>query len=438
MKKNSFLSDIFNSFFWRIITIIINLIVGIILARYLAPEGRGIYAIIILTVVLLTLISNFGVPNAIVYYIGKKEIPLQKIFVTGFIHAIIGSSIVIILMLLVIYSPWRIYLFPYGKFISLIGILALLPEAINTQIRHFILGLKNIVLYNKLMTLDTLLLLVSIIVSLLFLKGGIEEAIIGYLIAKYVSLLVNLYMVKIYIADFKLTQFYFPFFKKTLRLGSQFFLTGIGGFGIQRINYFFLELFHSATAVGLYTVAGALPALFLIIPSQLSTVLYPWVSSAEGSETKVNLTLATIKGSLYICLLLMIPLSFLLEYVIILLYGIEYKDTYFAALILLVSMLFSGLSGVLVNYLAGIGLAKYGVYLTIINIVGLVIFGILFIPNGNIEGAAFAKLLIEFISISYLFLVFKKQAKVKLKQIFKPTKRELNLLQTSIKKVLKK
>lgn len=438
-KRKSFLSDIFNSFFWRIITTAINLVIGIILARYLGAEGRGVYAIVILTIVLLTLISNFGIPNATIYYVGKEKDNIQNIFSTGLIHALISASLVLGGILLIMFNPWSTTLFfSANHSIYLLALAALVPQAIASQIKHFIIGQKKIVLYNRLMTLDVLLLSMSLGLFVIILDYGIQGAILGYVISSFIGLIVNSYFVREYLQAFQLSNIDIPFFKNAFKLGRQFFATGIGGFGIQRVNYLLLEWFHTATSVGLYTVASALPTLFLIIPSQLATILYPWVANTENEKDKVKLTLLTIKVSFYICLLLMIPLSLFIQTIIILLYGIEYKDTYIAALILLIGMLFSGLAGVIVNYLAGIGKPQYGVYLTIINILGLVLFGCIFIPNGNIEGAAIAKTTAEFISIVYLFFVFINHSKVRLKEILIPNRQEISKFKAAIIAVISK
>lgn len=398
---------------------------GILLARYLGPEGRGAYALVILTVILLTLISNFGITNATIYYVGTKAFPAKEILITSLLQAIISSLFVAIIIIALMNSPWKRFFWASNQSIYLLGLIALVPQAIRTQIQHFLLGLKNVVVYNRLMTLDIFLLLSNLIIFVLILDLGLKGALISYINASFITLLVNLWVVQDYLSKIHLSKINLVFLKKAFRLGSQFFATGLGGFGIQRLNFLLLEIFHSATTVGLYAVASALPTLFLIIPSQLATVLYPWVTNAKDKTTKIRLTTLTIKGSLYICLVLMIPLSLLMQPIIVFLYGMDYQKTYLAALILLVGMLFSGIAGVIVNYLAGIGKPKYGVYLTVINIAGLMLFGYIFIPTGNIEGAALAKTTSEFISITYLLVVFIKYTNVPIKNLFLVTRKEL-------------
>ncbi len=65
-KQRSFLTDILSVFGNNIFILIITFFTSIILARYLGPDGRGIYAAILIYPILLTSLAELGIRQATV------------------------------------------------------------------------------------------------------------------------------------------------------------------------------------------------------------------------------------------------------------------------------------------------------------------------------------------------------------------------------------
>ncbi|MEZ5197424.1 MAG: oligosaccharide flippase family protein [Bacteroidales bacterium] len=58
---------------------IVNIIIGIILTRLLGPEGRGIYAAIIVVPMIVLSFAELGIRRSSIYHIGKKEFSDQDL-----------------------------------------------------------------------------------------------------------------------------------------------------------------------------------------------------------------------------------------------------------------------------------------------------------------------------------------------------------------------
>src|SRR5687768_6888834 len=92
--------------FAQIGALIAGIIMSVVLARSLGPEQRGIYAIIVASVALLSALVNFGLEPAFVYLAGKRKHTVQDL--AG--HAIwFTLSIVAVVAALVLVVPDAVF-----------------------------------------------------------------------------------------------------------------------------------------------------------------------------------------------------------------------------------------------------------------------------------------------------------------------------------------
>ena len=75
----SFIKTSFEVLSARIFVIILTIGTGIIITRYLGPEGKGMLVIISSIPHLLVAFGNLGIGNANLYYLGQKKYSIEKI-----------------------------------------------------------------------------------------------------------------------------------------------------------------------------------------------------------------------------------------------------------------------------------------------------------------------------------------------------------------------
>ena len=71
--NNSIKSNSIKTLIRHVLGILIQLINIILIARFLGPEGNGVYSLIILIPNFLALFFAMGLNTSIVYFIGKKK-----------------------------------------------------------------------------------------------------------------------------------------------------------------------------------------------------------------------------------------------------------------------------------------------------------------------------------------------------------------------------
>ena len=81
----------------QILIFALGFVASIILARVLGPEGKGIYALIVLVPALMLNLGSLGIEVANVYFTGSKQYQIKDIVSNSFLCGILISSILILL-----------------------------------------------------------------------------------------------------------------------------------------------------------------------------------------------------------------------------------------------------------------------------------------------------------------------------------------------------
>lgn len=414
----SFSKEAFKILFWRAGSIVLSLITGILIARFLGPATRGEYAIISLSIILTTITINFGTPEASIYLIGKNHYKFTEIVSTQLIISTI-LSLLISLLSIIIYYTTNVFSYEYLTLqVFIYAVLSIIIQVYLTQVRHFILGLKKFDRFNASIIIENTFFfgLVLLFVTLNMLT--LPYVILSYLLGGVFAILFTFPLFKSVYIVFNMKSFKSKLYLDSLKLGSNLYFTGLGGFGIQRINFFILQYFYGVKSVGLYSVANTLPTFFENLPQQFSTLLYSFISNSKNAKYSIGLSSTVFRITLYISLLVSLPFFLFADHIVLLLFGPAYSEISLALIILLSGMVFSGLSGLLINYLAGEGKAKYGTYVTIITLLVISVTGFFLIPEFNYNGAALARTIAGISGFIYVVFTYLNRTKEKFSDIF--------------------
>ena len=89
MAQRSLLKDISSVFASNILSIGSALLIDIVLSRQLGPDGRGLYASIIVVPLIVTSFVMLGIRRSAVYHIGKKTFDISRL-----VSAVLGLLII--------------------------------------------------------------------------------------------------------------------------------------------------------------------------------------------------------------------------------------------------------------------------------------------------------------------------------------------------------
>jgi O-antigen/teichoic acid export membrane protein len=416
-----FLRDTFQMLLWRGISIALGAVSAVLIARWLGPVDRGVFALAMLWVGLAALVLQFGVPEAGIYLMNSREYLPEQVMSTLLAYfcgvALLGAlgcfAVCTVLGLATVSS------------VLLAGALALL--VMIAGLRHFLLARREFGRYSLSVVIEAGLNLAAL--SALHAMHGLHVALA--LAAYLLSLVGTLVVLLIWLprGDTAVARRHVrgAVLAEGARQGRHLFAIGLGGFGVQRIGYLLLERFSGVRTVGLFAAASALPVLFSNLPQQLATVLYTHVS-ASGAERGARLAATVFQLMAALGVLLLVPLYILRETIAVTLFGVEFAGIGDAIAVLSLSMLMTGLNGVLFNALAATGSAGVGGWLTALTLGLMIALGCVLIPPFGLLGAAWAQFGSAALSLVVVAVLFCRRLAVPARVLIVPARDEWRAL----------
>jgi len=374
----------------------LSLVISIIIARVLGPEGQGIYSLAIFLPSLLINFGNFGFGQASVFYVGRQRYPVEEIFgnniilsfLLGIITFLVGLGIIIF---------FGNYLFPKVAKIYLFLALFLIPlRFFLSFINYLLLGLQRIKEFNFINILQSFVFLTLLSVVLLVFKFAVKATIVANILACLIGAIVLFYLAKKIVGNFYLSfnKFYL---KEAFQYGFKVYLGNVIGFLHYRIDIFLINILLNPMAVGFYSIATALAEKIWFVSQSAGIVLFPRVSTETNERNLKEFTPIVCRNVLLITLVSAILLFCLGRSVVVLFYSEKFLDSVLPFQILLMGTVTMSGWRILANDLYGRGKPELNIYVSLASVLLNIILNILWIPRHGIVGAAWAT------SISYVF-----------------------------------
>jgi O-antigen/teichoic acid export membrane protein len=332
----------------NLLILAINFITGILSARYLGPTGRGELTIIMQWLMLLSGLSAFGLPGAVVY-LGKtlsneKEYFFGAYLIIGPLAGLLG------LIAGEVFLPFILGGYSENVLNLLRIMLITLPFVV---LADGIIGhLQTLNEYKKIMMFKFSLPLGSLVIVLILIMFNIYN-VRNFIITYYLwNMVVLLFLFTTLIRKIK------PKFKSVLQYSRQLSKKGVQIFGTVVVGVFsggldqiVISMLLSNYVLGLYSVAISIGT---IVPSLMigSLSFYFWPKLMDLNEEertrKVEDTHSLLfYGSMLICLFGSIATYFLLP----VLYGNEYLLSIPMAITLLLVAPFKVAHSILISFM---------------------------------------------------------------------------------------
>ncbi len=302
-------------------------------------------------------LGGFSLDSAVGYYVAKKQVPTNTI-----IQFSIFSSVIATLIIGLIFVPIYRWLtpgeeFPLGFILFYVGgnLLISFGNAIFYASYRFILPHLIAILVNS-----------GIILLLLFRKGmEVEDFAFWYFAAFLVQ---GLILFVCLIFSQKNTTFEVRIPRETLvlffRYASHAFLANILFFLLNRVDYLFVRHYTTAIDLGNYIQVSRIAQLFFMLPSMISTVIFPFIASEKGMAAGVVRKISRVLGLTYLIILLL--LAFTGKTLFPLIFGPSFSGMYFPFLlqipgVIAVAMIYpyaaynSGKNRIRTNYVGAFG-----------------------------------------------------------------------------------
>jgi O-antigen/teichoic acid export membrane protein len=408
----------------NLLIILLGLVGSIILARWLGPSQRGIFAAIILIPTILQYFVNFGFSSATIYFTAQpnsnKNTIWSNLIMIGFIQSVIG--------LVIGYFIINYFLQKYGLEIVNLGHLYLftVPLGLLSMYATYILqGASHFKVTNFLKCIVPMGYCIGIIWLKLQQILSIENLVYVQLSIQSLYLIVAIF----FLHSILLNQFKFKieynFLDQMFRYSLKVWFGDISQLANSRIDQFLIGGILSSRELGIYTVAISVARFTSVFADAVRTIMLPSVTSKNLFQEKVTEILNFFKKYWFFSIIFHLIFALSLPILIPFVFGNAYSEAIIICQILVIGSLFINAKTVLGGGIMGMGFPEIMSYVEGVGIIISLIFSVLMIKFYGLIGVSIA------ISFSYicqfmvlLFLMNKKG--ITYKNLLSTSRNELN------------
>lgn len=408
----SIASNSIRTFIFRIITGVNGFLIGVATARLLLPAGKGYYTLIFLIYGIFILI--FGNLNgAVTYQITRQKQDPKVVFVAASLYSLgIGLLTILGFWIYTLIAPhafprffWVVVLFtPLGLLL--------------TDLSGLFQGLNRIITLNWIGMVSGLIQLILLSVGFWGMKVTVGVAVAFWGISQLVTVIGGLWVSRQYWLPPLKQVIQLPLLNQMLKFSWQLGLVNIVTYLNYRVDMFLVERMVGTAKLGLYSVAVNGSEILWYTSTAIAVAICAPVGVA-AQEQAGRITAKAIRHTLFINLLLGITLWLGFEFMLPVIYTKVYLPSLVPFRILLPGVLAYGLAGIFSTYFTHqLGKPKIPLLISGLSMMINIIVCLILIPRIGMAGGAWATTISYLIAIGLLILIFVKNAKISLAELF--------------------
>jgi O-antigen/teichoic acid export membrane protein len=392
----------------RVYRTILGITVGILLARYLGPSGFGKYNLALSIAFIVSTFTALGLQQIVIKDLVESKKDKNNILGSSFYLIFFLNILVFTISFLIfinfqfkdgLYSLILVFLFS-NIFLSF----KVIEHYFSSQV------LSKYTVYTNLIVLTT----VNIAkLTLIYYKSSLFLiALITIFETFFCAIgLFFFYLVK---GKSSIAKWSFnPAIAKSLIKRSFPLLLAAATTSLyMKIDQIMIAMYINDYSVGIYAAATKLSEGWYFISMIVTASFFPAIINAKNNirEQYLSRLQSLYTFLVFIAFLIAVLVSVFGQKIIIILYGIEYKDAAIILAIHIWSGIFVFMGSVFTKYLVAENLTKIAFYRMFMGLILNIILNIILIPMAGLIGAAIA-LLISQISVNFIFDIFNKKTR---------------------------
>jgi O-antigen/teichoic acid export membrane protein len=375
LKKNDLIQEAAKLSMAKTIGFVLKFLSGVLLARWLGPEGRGLYALLMVVPMIVISLVEFGMRRSAIHHISKKDFPVEKV---------IG-----VLLIVFLFSSF------FGTIISIIiyqrmdnpdmDIPLIILASFSIPVTLLIRMSRSILVGQQLYKKNNLLLILPNLINILALAGFVyfgKMDVFGALLSILISnLILASYVFRnvIHSNSIKL-KFDKTIFLSLIKLGATYAIAML----LVRLNYrvdiILLEYLSNIKEVGYYSLGATLAEQWQT-PFAIGAVIISKTAAAEDFLKLKPKVLQTARVNFLLSLLAFVAIYFLAPFFVPLIYGERFSDSIQIIQYILPGVVFLITAKVFGTSLAGMMKTKYVIWIFLIALLCNIGLNFLFHPE---------------------------------------------------------
>lgn len=422
-QPRSFLKDAAAVFGSRIVRLGLTFVSGVLIARLLGPDGKGILAALAVYPTLIISLAELGVRQAAIYHLGKKFHDERDVIGTV-MFLLLFSSLTGVLLCAGLYA-----LIDNPNFTHLMIALVLASIPINLAITLFqgiLLGKEQIGKFSVVSWASQLLRLLGILLFVWFLGWGVMGELVGSLVTGAAAAAYALWLVARHAAlSFRFAP---KLIKEMLSLG---FTYAFALFVISlnyKVDIVILERLVLPEDIGQYTLGVNLAELLWQLPAALGVVVFSRSANAKDPAAFTRNVVKLLRVTLIVAVVGALGLGLTAGFLIPLVYGEAFRPSVGVLRLLLPGIVAFSLFKVLNVDLAGRGRPLLSLIAVGPAVLLNVALNFLLVPRYGVSGAAVASTISYTLAIVLYVWVYARAVEVSLWEMLRYRKSDFSFL----------
>ena len=392
----------------KILRMTLGLFVGIWVARYLGPEQFGLFSYAQSFVALFAAIATLGLDGIVVRELVKCVDKRDELLGTAFLLKFIGALFVLLFLGVSVFLQSNDY---QTSLIIFVVASATIFQSFNVIDFYFQSKvLSKYVVYGNIFSL-----LLSSIIKVILISNSAPLIAFAYVIL-FDSLVLASGFIYCYFLN-RLSIFTWSFnkvlVKSLLKESWPLIISGLVVSMYMKIDQIMIKNMLGIVEVGQYAAAVRLSEVWYFIPMVISSSLFPAILNAKKISQELYCSRIQQLYDLmaWMAIAIAVPMTFLSDWVIHLLYGIQFSGSGGVLMIHIWSAVFVSLGVASSKWFIAEGLQRYSFYRTLAGAILNVLLNVILIPKYGIYGAAIATLTAQILS-SYLFNAINQKSRI--------------------------
>jgi O-antigen/teichoic acid export membrane protein len=401
---------------FRSLTVAALLAITVLTARWLGPEGRGVYTLVVLYgSVGVTVLG--GVGAALAYEISNLGRP-PRAAVANALALALGIGLLALLATLGVYvvvGDSRLW------WLVVVG-LAQPPLLCAAALTWALLGADDHANYNRAIIAPsalTLLFLVLLLGPLQIAGGGagsVRAALAGWLLAQVATVVWLLWLGRRRWLQPRVDAITPAAAGGMLTFGAQTGLADLISFLNYRVDLLALQFFRGASEVGVYSVAVQTAEGLWFISSAVGVVIYARVGMLPRAEA-ADLTARSMRNAVFVIFVLGVALALLAGVAMPLLFGDRYDAAVGAFRLLLPGVIIFGLGRIFSTFFTNaLGRPRVPLLIAATSLAVSLPLCVVLIPRLGMNGAALATSVSYTVAMVLAIVLFSRETRIPIRQ----------------------
>ncbi len=400
--------DVFHTLGSQVITIPIQMIIGILVAREIGPEGKGVLSFITVVSMFLVSIFSIGVPSTMKYMLASGQTEIKDSLFT----AILFIVNMVFLAFLGSYVLWKVnYFGTIGNALNeiqftIFGIL-LLFSGLNAVTSFSLLGISKFRYHNISSLVQRILIIIFLLILVFLFRFGLYGALWTYAISNFIYFIVM--MVIIVKHDKPNLWINFNIFQRFRSYSLRVWLGSITTVFSQRLDQFIVAFFFGSVELGLFAIAAQFAEYIVFIPTATDNVFFNKIAGLKSLKEQGFFTVRYLKFIFPFTLVLGLGAMVFGYFMIPLLMGKEYAGSEVLFLLYAPGVILWIIPKYFIKFFSATGHPQYSTLITISNVVVMTLFYYPMMLWAGVKGLAVTLTITSLIAILLAIYFFTKR-----------------------------